>query len=902
MFKDYYHRALRQKSVWAAVTLLAALSLPAADYPSTVLSDGPRAYYRLNDDTSRATIFQNDGSLGAAGNATNDLGVVRSMPGVLAGDADRAAFFDFTSRTEIPWNSALNPPNTQPFTVEAWFYPASDQTATGQSPMNNRYAYSGATRQGWVFFQRKPSADHLGGEPVGWNFRMFRGSGSSSGLDVTSLVPYELAKWTHVVVVYEPFQVTNSTVTMYIDGVAANTNVWTGGADGDAPGYAANTDDHDPSEAVDGPANLAIGNYNNTALGSLNPYFGGVDEFAFYSTNLSHAQILSHYQNATNAARSISYEALIHSHNPVAHLRFDENTSTGDMAVNLGETRSAGHATHTEEVRHPAASALKAENKDGSAAYHYRNGKGTTTIPWTAGNNPEASIPFTFETWVRPMSDKQGGQAAFNNRFPGGTGRTGWVIFQRNPNLSYPSSEGHGWEFRMYTGSGSGGQDIRTETDYTIGEWGHLVVTWQPQSDNGDPAGNGNHQYQGILTAYFNGVAVATNENALYAANTNPTETGATAADFGIGSYNAASTLGNNPFEGDIDEVAFYNDYILTPEQVLAHYQTGTNSKRGTNYASLVLSATFTGPERKGPATYLRFNDPADFAAENIGTLGYLADGNIVLTSNRADGPQGATFSGFESSNKAVALDGGKQWISLNNPAGLEIVGQITLEAWVKPGATQSESARIISHGPPTLSSFLEVGIPETNASVLSGPEVFLKIDGSGTAYVAGSSDGTNTSSVSFPVPAGDLGGPSWIHLAATYDGTTWRMFRNGAQVASQAGPIGALPTGNNGDWAVGSVGNGWAQNYTGEVDEVAIYNTALSAERIAAHYAAAKNPPVTGSLTIGYADAKVTITWPADTVLQQSDSVSGPYTDVTPATTPLILTPVGDKFYRFRM
>src|SRR5207247_2700575 len=122
-----------------------------------------------NDDTSRSPINKNSGSLGAAGNATNDLptGVVHPFPGAIAGEGNRSEFFDFSTRTEIPWNAALNPPNTQPFTAEAWFYPASDQTATGQSPINNRYAPSGADRQGWVFFQRKPDATYVGGEQVG---------------------------------------------------------------------------------------------------------------------------------------------------------------------------------------------------------------------------------------------------------------------------------------------------------------------------------------------------------------------------------------------------------------------------------------------------------------------------------------------------------------------------------------------------------------------------------------------------------------------------------------------------------------------------------------------------------------------------------------------------------------
>ncbi|PYJ62537.1 MAG: hypothetical protein DME24_03565 [Verrucomicrobia bacterium] len=100
--------------VFTALVLL-AVSAKCADYQAMVLSDGPRAYYRLNDDTGRSPINRNSGSLGAAGNATNDLptGVVHPFPGALAGDGNRSEFFDFSTRTEIPWNAALNPPNTQ---------------------------------------------------------------------------------------------------------------------------------------------------------------------------------------------------------------------------------------------------------------------------------------------------------------------------------------------------------------------------------------------------------------------------------------------------------------------------------------------------------------------------------------------------------------------------------------------------------------------------------------------------------------------------------------------------------------------------------------------------------------------------------------------------------------------
>ncbi len=914
------------RSLGAAVlALLACTMAHAADYQSTVLSDGPKAYYRLNDDTSRVLINQNSGSLGAAGNATNDLtGVVHSFPGAIAGDSDRSAFFDFTTRTEIPFNPALNPPNTQPFTIEAWLYPASDQTGNGMSPLANRWA-QGGNRQGWVFYQRRPDESYNGTEPVGWACRMYNDLDTSGHLEARSGVPYRVGEWQHVVVVYDPVggDPLNATLTMYINGVPADTSINTSGV----PGYAPVTGDHDP--APNGQPAMALGNYNN-ANSSLNPWFGAVDEFALYSNKLSPEQILAHYQNGTNAQRATSYEALVKSHDPVVYLRLNERTPSTDMAVNLGDTRAAGLASHTAGVRHPAPSALAGRAEDGAVAYHNRNGNSTTTIPYLAENNPNAGVPFTFEAWLRPMRDQQGGQCPVNNRWPKLGHRTGWVIFQRFPNASYANvpginNEGHGWCFRMYDGASGSGYDVLTgylnltpddplyhAGDYTIGKWQHLVVTWEPQFDYGDPGGTGNNQWQGVLTAYVDGAPVASNTAALYAANMNPPEDGGTPADLAIGSYNEASTLGNNPFEGDVDEVAFYNGFVLTPEQILAHYQAGMDSSYGTNYETLVFTAGLNtqltpGAERTGlPTTYLRFNEPAFSPAANSGTVGQAADGALVQTVNVIAGPQPPTYAGFEPSNTGLPLDGSTQWAGLNSAPGLNVSGQITLEAWVKPGVAQGDSARIISHGPPTLTDYI-VAPPEN--ALTNSSEVFLRIDGAGATYVVGASMAiytnnvefeTSTYAASFDVPAGDLGGSDWIHLVGTYDGANWKLYRNGVRVATSAAAVGALPV-TGGDWAIGSTGNGWANNFAGDVDEVAIYDTALSDSRIATHYLMGKAG--TTALTILKSGANVTIAWPSGTTLQQSTTLTGTYEDVPGSpSSPLTIPASGTKFYRWRL
>src|SRR5436190_21781138 len=208
-------------------------------YPAAVLGDGPLAYYRFNDSLTRTNVNINSGSLGAPGNATNLN--VHLVAGAITGSRNPATYFDSTAHTIIPWDAALNPPASQDFTVEAWFYPTSDKVAgafSGPAPIMNRYSGSVANREGWVYFQRNPDSSSTAQSAVGWNFRTYTGVSSHVGVDITSQVPYQLGHWQHVVTVWDG---ASETATMYIDGVQAASG---GNTSSDPQAYTANTADH----------------------------------------------------------------------------------------------------------------------------------------------------------------------------------------------------------------------------------------------------------------------------------------------------------------------------------------------------------------------------------------------------------------------------------------------------------------------------------------------------------------------------------------------------------------------------------------------------------------------------------------------------------------------------------
>src|SRR5204863_8735112 len=135
--------------------------------------------------------------------------------------------------------------------------------------------------------------------------------------------------------------------------------------------------------------------------------------------------------------------------------------------------------------------------------------------------------------------------------------------------------------------------DITSQVPYQLGRWQHVVTVWDGASET--------------ATMYIDGVQAASGGNTssdpqAYTANTadHGAEQVNGPAGFSIGSYNNTEPDAN-PFRGAIDEVAFYSKK-LTPAEILAHYQNGTNALRGTNYDMLVQSAN--------PVDYLRLDDP----------------------------------------------------------------------------------------------------------------------------------------------------------------------------------------------------------------------------------------------------------------------------------------------------
>jgi hypothetical protein len=98
------------------------------------------------------------------------------------------------------------------------------------------------------------------------------------------------------------------------------------------------------------------------------------------------------------------------------------------------------------------------------------------------------------------------------------------------------------------------------------------------------------------------------------------------------------------------------------------------------------------------------------------------------------------------------------------------------------------------------------------------------------------------------------------------------------------------------------SAATGLDQQFHGDVDEVAIYNYALDASQVLAHYNASAGV-TPGLLSITYLqNGQVQLSWSFSGTLQGATNVNGPYLPITNATSPYtILVTNAHQFFRVK-
>ena len=168
----------------------------------------------------------------------------------------------------------------------------------------------------------------------------------------------------------------------------------------------------------------------------------------------------------------------------------------------------------------------------------------------------------------------------------------------------------------------------------------------------------------------------------------------------------------------------------------------------------------------------------------------------------------GATWTTSGKFGYALSFNGSSARVTVPDSASLDLTTGMTLMAWISPAASTSWRTVVLKETSNDLAYALYAS-SDTNR-----PGVWITTN--------------STQSIAGTAP---LAVNMWTHLAATYDGGTLRVYVNGAQVGSKAVTQSMLIS--TGPLQIG--GNAvWGEYFSGLIDDVRVYNRALTSAEIA--------------------------------------------------------------------
>ena len=202
-----------------------------------------------------------------------------------------------------------------------------------------------------------------------------------------------------------------------------------------------------------------------------------------------------------------------------------------------------------------------------------------------------------------------------------------------------------------------------------------------------------------------------------------------------------------------------------------------------------------------GPVGYWRLDETSGTTAtDTTGT----SNGTYASTTLGAPGLLASA------SDKSATFNGTSSKVTIASKPALSPASTVSVEAWIKPTSL------------PTAGSFASIATKTESYSLqFNGPKMEFTIMQGGVRK-------------RMQAPTGAIVAGGTYHVVGTYDGTTQRLYINGAQAAS-----GALTGGitvNTTSVYIGSW-NGSSEFFKGTIDEVAVYPTVLSAGQVSTHY-----------------------------------------------------------------
>jgi len=263
-------------------------------------------------------------------------------------------------------------------------------------------------------------------------------------------------------------------------------------------------------------------------------------------------------------------------------------------------------------------------------------------------------------------------------------------------------------------------------------------------------------------------------------------------------------------------------------------YQVVIGDAAGTNTSSTAVLSILTAPETNSYSGIVMADGPVSYW--RLGTVDYTNGGGVAY--DLAGGFNG-TYNGGVEEGETGAISGDADYSSLFGSGSTYVdvpfvtnlnSAAFTVELWAYDNGDSW--------------TYYRAPLAEHNPALYGGYN-FYGTTGNSWAFWMGNGKSWNT-----------LSGPAiktnaWTHLAVTYDGTNAILYANGVVTASLQ--ITNYSPNAVDDLIIGCGGTTSALNYFwfGGLDEIAIYNTTLSSNRIAAHYVAGVGNSLPPTITL---------------------------------------------------
>ena len=526
------------------------------------------------------------------------------------------------------------------------------------------------------------------------------------------------------------------------------------------------------------------------------------------------------------------YSNTVMSLHPLGYWQLNETTPVPtDAATNSGTLLSAANGLYA-GVTHPVSGALAGSS---DTAGGFANGA-KVTIPWNAALNPPG--PFSVECWAN--SDAVDGNRhtlvqswVQGQNLTNSNDRSGWLLRQEGADLVLVlgslGTPAAGAPYFYYTVPGV----------VSAGVWQHFLVSY----DGTSPSIYINGSLATPTVTRSDGVALSPADIAAIRVTPNPLGP-EIIGDRGYGGW---------AFSGSIDEVAIYGS-ALGASDALAHYQNGTNASPSQPYDQLVKASS--------PVGYWRLDEPAFVivppVATNLGSWGSGSDGRYLKGASPLE--PGVPYHGFGTNNTAARFPGiaglkdGDPGNPLTPGSCIKIPAQsgtienMTITCWVKRNGDQVYWRGLVTQRD-----------TDPSGTGHGGNGTGITLGGNGASATQGQGAELrmlwNKDDVYWQYdPQLYTPDQRWAFCAVVFSPTNRTVYLNTHAVSRTVPDNETTMPATPHDWSVNPIflgydarGPYYGENsaFNGAMDEVAIFDRALTTNEMRQLYAAAEVPPI---------------------------------------------------------